>query len=205
MEDLPRGRITHVESPDGSYVATLSDTDQPYKYWLTITRAGRQLVRCHFEGEISSSFWSHDGRYVAINNHCGHRSWHVWVIALRTGTIIHAAGQVKARGYDAYLDYSGFPDIYTSAKGIMQTLAPGIADYYQRFGPVSVAYGWKNGGKLLVFTEAISDTLADKEDAKVYLTNVCQVSSRGMRISNLIGEKVRMGAGYPHNIGSWFP
>ena len=106
LEDLPRNGITSLKSPNGRYEAALSDTDQPYEYWLTITDHGRLLARYHFEGELSSSFWSQDGKYLAINNHCGHRAWHVWVVALHTGAIIHTAGQIKARGYDAYLDYN---------------------------------------------------------------------------------------------------
>ena len=205
MEDLPRNGVTHLNSPDGHYEAALLDTDHPYEYWLTITKDGRLLARHHFEGELSSSFWSPDGRYLVINNHYGHRAWHVWVIKLHTGAIIHAAGLVKARNYDAYLDNHDLPNIATSAENTLQRLAPGVDDYCQNSCAVSIAYGWKNDGKLLVFTEAVSDTLADKEDSKVWLTSICRVTSRGMKIGKIGGEKVKMDAEYPSGIGTWFP
>ena len=205
LEDLPSNGITHLDSPDGRYEAALSDGDQPYEYWLTLTDNGHALGRYHFEGELSSGFWSQDGKYLAINNHCGHRSWHVWVIALHTGNIVHAAGLAKAHGYKAYLDYNDLPDIFPLAKSVVQGLTPGVDDYCRRACPVSVAYGWKRGGKLLVFTEAISDTLADKEDSKVFLTSICQVSPKGIKVSHLQGAKVKMDAEYPSGIGDWFP
>lgn len=205
IEDVPRNGVARLDSPNGRYEAALSNTDTPYEYWLTITDHGHRLARYRFEGELSSSFWSPDGRYLAINNHNGHRAWHVWVIALRSGAIMHAAGRVKTRSYDAYLDDSGLPDIFNLAGQTVQKLASGTDDYYHRLGPVSVAYGWNTDGKLLVCTEAVSDKLADKEDSMVWLMSTIQISNHGMKVSDVRGEKVKMNTEYPSGIGAWFP
>ena len=86
--------VVTVQSPDRMHTIKLS----PYTgerrqldiedQTLFINKGDRNLSSFPFSGQLVSVYWSPDERYVAIDNHYGHRAWKTWIISLADGALI---------------------------------------------------------------------------------------------------------------------
>lgn len=190
---LPSQGLSELTSPNKEYSLVLSDTDEKWVYKIAILHSGREVAHYRFQGELISGYWSPSGKYVAINNHYGHRGWYLWIFSLRDGSIVRASDTVRSSEYDRYTDYDGYlPDIPALAKqDILQVYSSYLHDYNFK-GYVSIAYGWEAGDRLLVFHELTLVKLQESEHMKIHVyTRLDLQLGKGFATSVVSAKKVK--------------
>lgn len=179
---LPSRGLSRLTSPNKEYSLFLSDTDEKWVYKLAIVRSGRELAHYRFRGELISGYWSQSGKYVAINNHYGHRGWYVWIISLDNGSVIRANDTIRSPDYDRYSDIDDYgPDVSQTAKAEIERVYKGYGGDRLREGYSSVVYGWENRDRLLLFHEFTLVELYNQEHAYIDVYTVLQVD-KGQQI-----------------------
>jgi hypothetical protein len=188
------------KSPEGDYSIVISKAldDSDHSARLTLFKRGKDLGHYAFNGQLIAIYWSPGENYVAIDNHYGHRAWGVWILSLKSGSLIRADGHPKPTisldpenpssktvPYDFYLDYTYLPDVLAFAKAEIISVYPGfMGDEDKRGGGhVGVAYGWKNSNTLLMFDSVQLDNLND-QGKRLSILTLLHVDSNGLQLSN---------------------
>lgn len=179
------------ESPSHQYALVISDTSEPYSYRLSLFHRGKELSHYAFNDHLTSIYWSPDERFVAFNNHYGHRAWAIWIISLEDGGVIRASGEIKSTTYDMYEDFASLPDVVALAKSKIMAVYPNYLNDQDRrgLGHVTVIYGWKDKATLLMYDELGLDDLYEKENCYLSIYSLLQVRRKGLSSTPLLVEK----------------
>ena len=190
-EDEVFGKVREV-SPDGQYAFTLTDgLEKSEDRNLVIWCGNKALGSYSYPSYLQNFYWSPKSKYLAINNHFGHRCWSVWVLRLSDGAVLRAAGPEHSPKYSRELDYTYFPDILAQAQPMLEKLYPGYSsdEDHRGGGHITVTYGWKDADTLLIYDEVVLDNLFEKEKRRLSIYSLLHILKTGFRAELVSVEK----------------
>ena len=139
-------------SPDQRYSVTIlhsalpgSDPDDGF-FTIAVRSGKRYVAKYPTEGYLIDAFWSHDGRYVAVDNRRANSGDYLWVFRLRDGRAIKMPVDAQPRHAD---------DIYEKyAEEVVHRVTAVYPELtYDQFSKLFVfAHGWTKIGELQVKT-----------------------------------------------------
>jgi len=182
----------HEVSPDGLYALALSNAiNSQMDRQLTILRGKKVLHSYLFKSSLSSHFWGPKNRYLAINNHYGHRGWNLWVVRLSDGKVLRANDRESSSIGDSLQYHASIPDVVTPARPMLEKLYPGYAADGNRRGGghITVAYGWKDADTLMLYDEVVLDDLFEKEKCRLSIYSLLHITKDGLHAEVISVEK----------------